>query len=163
MPALIETRPFTIHPELYAWPSFRIFSERALPFYGLLMVVLSLLLTFGLSIAPVMAVLLAIGLVLVAFSLSFVRYRTYLRKPENRHIFNNCVVSLDEDQVRQDFTDGSYMAIQFFAIKTFRELGDFYFIFATRHHGIVVPKTAFESPDESRSFAARVREAMPKK
>jgi hypothetical protein len=163
VPSLIETRPFTIHPELYAWPSFRIFSERAVWIYLLMVVVLSVLLAVGMSMGVVMAILLALALVLVAFGLSFMKYRSFLRKPENRRIFSNCVVSLEGDQLRQDFSDGSYVAIQFFAIETFRESGDFYFIFAKRPHGIVVPKTAFESPEESQEFASRIREVVRRK
>jgi hypothetical protein len=163
VPALIETKPFTIHPELYAWPSFRIFSERSVLAYLALAIVLTVLLVFGMNLSIPLAILTALGLVLAAFGLTFMRYRAYLRKPANRQLFENCIVSLDEQRVRQDFPNGSFMEIQFFAIKSFRDIGDFYFIFATRRNGIVVAKTAFESPDESKEFAARVRGAMGKK
>ncbi|HWA82644.1 MAG TPA: hypothetical protein VG820_04385 [Fimbriimonadaceae bacterium] len=163
MPDLIETRPFTIHPELYAWPSFRIYSMRVLWVYVLFAILVALLVKVGMQLNLGLAILTGIAIVGIAVGSAFLRYKTFLQKPENRQIYRNCVVSLTQEEVRQDFTDSSYMEIKLFAIKTFRDVGDFYFIFATPKHGIVVPKTAFESPDESREFAERVRAALKRK
>lgn len=160
MPQLIETRPFTIHPDLYAWPSFRIFSERVAWLYAILLAAVSFLLAAGLQMAWPIAVLTGIGLVAVAFALTFSRYKSFLRRPENRQIYRNCVVSLTDEEIRQDYTDESFVAIKLFAIRRFRDIGDFYFVIATPQHGIVVPKAAFESPEESREFAERIRGAV---
>lgn len=163
MPDLIETRPFTIHPELYAWPSFRIFSERVVWVYLGLLVAIAFLVRLGLQLSVPISILLATGIVGIAFGMSFLKYRAFLGKPETRQVYRNCVVSLTADELRQDYPDGSFVAIKLFAIRSFREVGDFYFAFATPKHGIVVPRTAFESPDESREFAERVRQAAGKK
>ncbi|MFI5386783.1 MAG: hypothetical protein ACHQ50_11760 [Fimbriimonadales bacterium] len=163
MPSLIETRPFTIHPDSYAWPSFRIFSERAIWLYLVLLVAIASLIKLGMQLSVPISILTAAGLVGVAFGMSYLKYKAFLGKPENRQIYRNCVVSLTDDEVRQDYTDGSFMAIELFAVKTFREVGDFFFVFADPQHGIVVPKTAFESPEESREFAERMRRAVGKK
>ncbi|HVT14327.1 MAG TPA: hypothetical protein VHE55_18835 [Fimbriimonadaceae bacterium] len=163
MPDLIETRPFTVHPELYAWPSFRIFSERVLWAYILFAGAVTLLVKLGMQLSLGLAILTGIAIVGIALGFTFIRYKAFLQKPENRQIYRNCVVSLTQEEVRQDFTDSSYMEIKLFAVKTFRDIGDFYFIFATPKHGIVVPKTAFESPEESREFADRVRAAQKRK
>lgn len=163
MPDLIETRPFTIHPELYAWPSFRIFSERVVWAYLLVAVVVAFLVKTGMQLNIGLAILTGILVVVIAVGFTFLRYKVFLQKPDNRQIYRNCVVSLTQDEVRQDYTDSSFMEIKLFAVKTFRDIGDFYFIFATPKHGIVVPKTAFESPDESREFANRIRAAVKQK
>jgi hypothetical protein len=157
VPSLIETRPFTIHPELYAWPSFRIFSERVVWMYLLLITVLTLLLVGGMRLSIPLALLAALVLVGIAFGMSFLRYKNFLRRPANREIYRNCVVSLDDEGVRQDYTDGSFVEIKLFAVKTFREVGDYYFVFANPQYGIVIPKTAFESPEESKEFAERIK------
>jgi len=159
VPDLIETRPFTIHPELYAWPSFRIFSERIAWMYGILFAVIAILLKVGMAMEWVVAIPTALGVVLAALGFSFLKYRAFLGRPSTRQIYRNCIVSLTEDEVRQDFPDSSYMEIQLSAIATFREIGGFYFIFATPRHGIVVPKASFESAEESREFAEKVRGA----
>lgn len=163
MPDLIETRPFTIHAELYAWPSFRIFSERVFWVYLTLLVAIGLLIRFGLQLDWVMALLTSAAVVGIAFGLTFLKYKNHLRRPENRQLYRNCVVSLTDEEVRQDYTDSSFMAIQLFAVKTFRDIGDYYFVFASPTHGIVVPKSAFESPEESHEFASRLRQAAGKR
>jgi hypothetical protein len=159
VPPLIETRPFTIQPELYAWPSFRIFSEQVIWLYLLLLVAIAFLLRMGMQMSVGIAIVAAICVVGAGLGMSFMKYKAFLRKPENKQIYRNCVVSLTDDEVRQDFTDESFMAIKLFAIKAFRDLGGFYFVFATPQQGIVVPKTAFESRDDSFQFAQCVRQA----
>lgn len=163
MPSLIETRPFTLRPETYAWPSYRLFSERAIWIYLALLAGISFLLVVAMSIPVVLAILVGLALVLIAFFLTYQRYRSFLGKPENRQIYQNCVVSLTDDEIRQDFTNGSHMAIKLFAVTQFRELGGLFFVFATRKYGIVIPRTAFESEDDAATFASRLREAAQKK
>jgi len=159
VPDLIETRPFTIHPEQYAWPSYRIFSERTAWIYAVLFMAVAILVKVGVHLDWLTSILVSAGIVFLAFGISFLKYKAFLNRPSNRQLFSNCIVSLDEREVRQDFPNSSYMAIQLFAVKQFREIGDFYFIFATKEPGVVLPKTAFVSPEESQEFAEKLRRA----
>jgi hypothetical protein len=163
VPSPIETRPFTIHPDLLAWPSFRISSERRLWLYAALIAGLSFLIAAAMHTSIPLAIFSAFLITSLAFAFSFLKYKTYLRRPDNRAIYSGCVAKLTDDEVRQDYSDGSFMAIKLFAVRNFREIGDFYFAFATPKHGIVVPKNAFGSPEESREFANRLRAAAERK
>jgi hypothetical protein len=163
VPSLIETRPFTINPALYAGPSFRLFSERGAWLYVLLWVATSFLLVLGIQMNIALAIVMAFVMVAIAIGLSFIRYKGFLSKPANQQIYRNCVVSLTEEELRQDYTDGSHTAMKLFAITSFRDVGDFYFVFATRQYGIVVPKMAFESIEDSKELAERLRIVVRKK
>ena len=163
MPSTIETRQFTIQPDLYAWPSFRLLAERAVLVYVVLLVAITFLLRMALQLNIVMAVLTSLGLVGIAVGLSFTKYKTVLRKPENRAVYRDSVVTLTEKEIRQDFQDKSFLAMELFAVKSFRDLGDFYFVLASPRHRIVVPKLAFDSIAESREFAERLQQAVRRK
>lgn len=163
MPDLIETRPFTIHAELYAWPSYRIFTERVLWVYVLLMAVVSVLAVVGLHMNVGLGIVTGLILVGVAFGMSFARFKKMLSRPDHRRLFQNCIVSLTDESLRQDYPDDSYMEFKLFAITAFRDLGDFYFVFATPRNGIVVPKTAFESIEQSREFANKIQSVLRSK
>jgi hypothetical protein len=160
--ALIESRPFTLHPQTYAWPSFRLFSGRIIPIYVVVSILLAFLLWGGLHLGPVIALLLAIAMMAVAIGLSFTRYVAFLKRDQNRQLFSRCQVMLLDDRLREEFSDGSFVEFQLFAITEIRALGDFLFIFASKKHAMVVPKTAFASPEEVQVFIATIRDGMVK-
>lgn len=162
MPALIESRPFTIHPETYAWPSFKLFSMRVVYVYAGFAVLLAGLLWQGLRMSVGLAIVAALIMLAIGIGMSYMKYLAYLRKPANRHLFTGCRVSLSEEELREDFEDGSHITFKLFAITEVREISDYYFIFATKQHAMVVPRTAFSSPEEAQVFAATIKSAIGK-
>lgn len=120
-------------------------------------IALTLLLIFGLSIPISVAIMLAIAMLVVALCMSYTKYVAFLRKDSNRHLFTDCRVTLAEDELREDFSDGSHIAFKLFAITEVREVNNFFFIFATKKHAIVVPRSAFADGDEAQIFAAAVK------
>jgi hypothetical protein len=117
----------------------------------------------GLRTSLGIAIFMSVGIAGALVGFSFMRHKAFLYKPQNQALYRDCVVSLSDDEVRQDFTDGSFMAIKLFAVKALRDVGDFYFVFATPKHAIYVPKTAFASAEESHDFADRLKALVPKR
>lgn len=124
---------------------------------------MTFLLWQGLQVSVTLGALISIGITLALLGMSFARHKAFLMKPQNRAAFCNSIVSVDENQVRQDYPDGAFLAIELGSVKSFKEIADFYFVIASPRHAIAVPKTAFESPEDSREFAARIRNAVAHK
>lgn len=93
----------------------------------------------------------------------FVRYKMNLQQPANRAAYQDCEVSLSEDEIRQDYGDGSFVAFKPFAVRSVRQIGEYYFVVASGSHVIVALKTAFTSPEESREFFRRACEMAAKR
>lgn len=127
--------------------------------YPVVAAVIAFLIMGGMPVRLGTAILVGIGLTGAVFGMNYLRYRAFLLRPQTRQVYRNVVVSLSGDEIREHFTDGSHLAIKLYAVKAFRQVGDFYFVLAPRRNGIAVPVTAFESPDESREFADRIRQA----
>jgi hypothetical protein len=160
VPPDIETRPFTLHPETFAGPSFRLHSERVAWLYVAVAILAAFLLKTGLKIDWFLASLFAVGATLVFIGFGFMRYRSALRRPGNRQSITGVVVRLSDDEVRQDYSEGSFLAIKLFAIKKVRQIGDYYFVIADKRNTIPVLKTAFASVEESQEFYQRLLQTV---
>jgi hypothetical protein len=115
-----------------------------------------------LKLDAALAVLLGLGITLALLGFAFLRFKTSLRRPSNREVLAGTVVRLTDDEVRQDFSEGSFLAIKFFAITKVRQAGEYYFIVADKRNTIAVLKTAFASAEESQEFYRRLQESVRK-
>lgn len=155
MPTVIRTRTFALRPDQFAWPSFRFYARRATVGYGVAAALIGLLVWKGVGADIITAMLTGVGVTAAVVGYGFMRFKTNLQKPANRALYQDCEVTLSEDEIRQDYGDGSFVAFKSFAIKSVRQIGEYYFVIASGRHVIVALKTAFASAEESREFFRR--------
>lgn len=163
MPTVIRTRTFALRPDQFAWPSFCYYSRRATVGYGVVAVLIGLLVWKGVGTDLITALLAGVGVTAAVVGYGFLRFKMNLQKPANRALYQDCEVTLSDDEIRQDYGDGSFVAFKSFAVKSVRQIGEYYFVIASGRHVIVALKTAFTSPEESREFFRRASEMVGKR